>query len=181
MAQADFAVRVFDPSGWRAGTQIRSLGTRSLSRRQPKVADERMPWRSLFGRQPLMVYQPPTSPDPGYVSLAAAVPDVADALGVLGQADPLSWVALYKLFEIIRDNVKPHTLDGLGWTTKNELSAFTASANRPDLSGIDARHARMAGINPPKVSMTLSEGRRFMIRVVNSWLVDLRAKSNSLG
>jgi len=41
---------------------------------------------------------------------------------------------------------------------KNEISAFGASANNPDVSGEAARHARHKG-SAPRHSMTIDEGR----------------------
>jgi hypothetical protein len=66
------------------------------------------------------------------------------------------WVALYKMFEIIRDAVGGGQvgLVATGWTDQADLSAFTGSANRPDVYGDRARHARMSG-GPPRQTMDL--------------------------
>jgi hypothetical protein len=62
-------------------------------------------------------------------------------------AAPLGWVELYKVFEIVRDSAPKADLATM--VNAGDLKAFTASANRPDISGSDARHARIAG-DPPK-------------------------------
>lgn len=116
--------------------------------------------------------QTPPPPGPGYVQLAAAHPDVAEVLEILGKAGSApDWVDLYKIFEIVRNNVAG--LDKKGWVTSAELSAFTASANRPDVSGAQARHARMHG-GPPKRTMTLMEARQMISVLATAWLDSLR-------
>lgn len=49
-----------------------------------------------------------------------------------------------------------------------ELSAFTGSAKRPDVSGGDARHARMSG-TPPNRTMILDEGRNLIRLLIANW------------
>jgi hypothetical protein len=72
---------------------------------------------------------------PRRAAVAAADPHVAEALAILGQAGQMGWVEAYKVFEIVRDSVKPTKLEQSGLATRDEISAFTASANRPDVSG----------------------------------------------
>jgi hypothetical protein len=43
-----------------------------------------------------------------------------------------------------------------GWVTRDQISAFTASANRREVSGELARYARLKG-DPPKRTMTWSK------------------------
>ena len=81
-----------------------------------------------------------------YLQLANQDRDVADALWVLGQSDPLDWYDIYKVWEIVE-----HAIGGsgqvqkLGWTTKADINRLTASANHPGISGDEARHARYKG------------------------------------
>ena len=120
------------------------------------------------------VVQPVPAPrGPGYVALAALSPGVREVLDLMGRAgkDP-SWLDLYKVFEIIREDIRPDRIEGRGWATTADSSAFTASANRPDVSGIGARHARLAG-SPPKRTMTIDEGRRFIFRLATTWMDSL--------
>jgi hypothetical protein len=111
---------------------------------------------------------PPPAPGPGYVQLAQTHPDVAEVLDILGDADPApSWAELYKLHEILLDNVPEFYQRG--WVTRDQISAFTASANRREVSGELARHARLKG-DPPKRTMTLVEARQLIGSLVISWL-----------
>jgi hypothetical protein len=105
----------------------------------------------------------PQPPPPGiaYAGLTAR-PEVAKALTIL--ATPAGgWVELYKVNEIIRDAVKPIPLDKSGLATKDEISGFTFSANRPDVGGLAARHARIDG-GLPKRTMTELQSREFIGR-----------------
>lgn len=113
---------------------------------------------------------PPPPEGPPYIQLASSHPDVAEALEILGKPSvSLNWVDLYKLYEIVRDRVgNEQSLKAKKWVPNGELSAFKASANRPDVSGSGARHARMGG-GPPKLTMTLAEGETFIRRLVVAW------------
>jgi hypothetical protein len=115
------------------------------------------------------VEPPPPPPGPALVALAVRHPDVSDALILLGKPEPLNWIELYKVYEVVRDSVKPTPLDRSGLATRDEISAFTGSANRPDVSGPDARHARMGG-GPPQRQMSLGEARDFISRLAKAWM-----------
>jgi hypothetical protein len=127
---------------------------------------------SVGGEQP----PPPPAPGPGYVQLARTHPDVAEVLDILGNADPApDWSDLYKIHEIMLDNVPGFYQRG--WVTKDQISTFTASANRKEVSGDLARHARLKG-DSPKRTMTLVEARQLISSVVIAWLDWLRSSSN---
>jgi hypothetical protein len=101
---------------------------------------------------------PPPAPGPGYVQLAQTHPDIVEVLDIFGAADPApNWAELYKIHEILLDNVPEFYQRG--WVTRDQISAFTASANRKEVSGELARHARLKG-DPPKRTMTLVEARQ---------------------
>jgi hypothetical protein len=116
---------------------------------------------------------PPPAPGPGYVQLAQTHPDVAEVLDLLGNADPApDWSELYKVHEILLDSVPGFYQRG--WVTRDQISAFTGSANRSEVSGDLARHARLKG-DPPKRTMTLVEARQLIGSVVIAWLDWLRS------
>ena len=118
------------------------------------------------------------------VALAAAHPDLDDALAIVGRTDPLDWFDLYKLYEIVRDDVDPSTAgtsrkgsqaraDRHGMDTKDELSAFTGSADHQGASGQDARHAREPG-PAPRRTLTLAEGRSLVTSLLSNWISSLQ-------
>lgn len=121
---------------------------------------------------------PPVPPPPprglARAQVAAARAEVDEALEIMGHPDPLGWIQLYKIFEIVRDDVKPDSIADLGWASEIDVSAFTGSANRPDVGGAGARHARMGG-SPPRRQMTEDAARDFISRLVASW-IDFRRR-----
>ncbi len=120
--------------------------------------------------------QAPPPPGPKYVQLAQKHKDVAEALDILGKQSPsLDWVDLYKLYEIVRHNVGGEdALIAKDWVPRADIKAFTVSANRPDISGDEARHARIPG-PPPKSTrvMTLAEAQHTIPTLVAHWLDSL--------
>jgi hypothetical protein len=114
---------------------------------------------------------PPPPPDgPLRERAAASSPSVEEALMILGKPDALNWGTwLNKVYEIVRDDVKPRSISDLGWASEGEIKAFTGSANRPDVSGAHARHARLPG-GPPRRQMSQDEAEAFIGRLVTSWI-----------
>jgi hypothetical protein len=102
---------------------------------------------------------------------------VAEALAILATPDG-GWVELYKVYEIIRDAVKPIALDKSGLATKDEISAFTGSANWPEIGGLGARHARMGG-GLPERTMTEPQAREFIGRLLRAWMDALSGEVGS--
>ncbi|WP_162834189.1 hypothetical protein [Amycolatopsis circi] len=114
---------------------------------------------------------PPPSQAPELVAVARDHPDATEALSILTKAKgDAGWADLYKVFEIIRENVggQPRLIEKQ-WKTKIEISAFTASANSPHVSGSAARHARMQA-GKPQHTMSLSEGRAMISDLLIAWL-----------
>jgi hypothetical protein len=118
---------------------------------------------------------PPPPAGPTFIALAATNSDVWELLTIFRRADGKpDWVDLYKIYEIIKVAVGGgrEGLCATGWTDKSTLSAFTGSADRPDVSGDLARHARMSG-GPPKQIMDLAEARMYIRRLAHAWLRSL--------
>ena len=113
------------------------------------------------------VEQPPPS-GRSWLGLAQMNQNVADVLRMVA-SDDIDWVALYKVVEVIKDDVggKAFILRE-GWATETQWKAFGIAANHPAASGDSARHARMPG--SPKQAMTLAEGRHFVHGFVPAWL-----------
>ncbi|MFE3269738.1 hypothetical protein [Streptomyces sp. NPDC059215] len=121
---------------------------------------------------------PPPPQGPMYMELIKAHADVAEVLDILGRPSvSMTWVDLYKVYEIVRHNVgSDKALKGKGWVPDSDISAFTGSANRPDVSGSEARHARLPGAFP-KRTMTLAEGEAFIRTLVVAWWDSLSPSS----
>lgn len=102
--------------------------------------------------------------------------DVAEVLELLAlpdiEAPALAWFFMYKVFEILRESVGGEkALATSGLMTQKEISAFKASANRPDASGEAARHARMNG-DPAKQTMSPADAKSWLLAATKRWLLD---------
>jgi hypothetical protein len=92
---------------------------------------------------------------------------VADALHFYRNSD---WGSLYKVFEIIRDDVGGNRcLIQRGWVSKRVLSRFTRTAQSRDAIGDEARHASKK-FTPPRHPMVLSEVRGVIRSILERWL-----------
>ena len=91
-------------------------------------------------------------------------------------ASGLDWSDLYKVFEIIRHVVGDEdTIKASGWASHREINTFSESADRREISGSDARHARLPG-SPSGRAMSLREARDFMFDLAKKWLDSLERR-----
>lgn len=98
------------------------------------------------------------------VTLAQTDPRVRDALHFLSQ--PQTWNNLYKVFEVIHDDIKRqvyHLVD------TGKLRAFTATAQSRRLLGDAARHASEQ-YSGPRNPISLAEARHLIRQLVENWL-----------
>lgn len=130
---------------------------------------------TVIGPDGAVVPDPP-SPWPGRLATIRQHPDADEVLEMLGQPELLGWGELFKIHEKIQDSISGSIVK-VGWASNGEDAAFTASANRYDISGRDARHARREKRPPPKQTMTIQQGREYIGRIVVEWLEWLRNHS----
>lgn len=109
---------------------------------------------------------------PDYLALAESNSHVSRVLTIFARNDDLDWYDLYKIHEIIERDIG-QKIDERGWATAAQRRAFTASANRYDVSGDAARHAVDIGSESPKATMTLREGGDFISKLTTKWLDSL--------
>lgn len=112
----------------------------------------------------------PPSRWPQRLALVETNQHVARVLKILGRDENPDWYDLYKVHEIIRHDILPRKIHRLGWATKSQDRAFTASADRYDVSGEAARHAVDRHSEPPRHTMTISDGRAYIANLVTKWL-----------
>jgi hypothetical protein len=114
---------------------------------------------------------PPLAPQ--LVNLADRDTIAAEVMRIMGTHSALGWAELYKVFEIVEHELGGrNALVATGWTTRRMANNFTMSANRRDVSGDGARHARNAGGKPSADrSMTLTDGTDYIRDLTRSWLV----------
>jgi hypothetical protein len=117
----------------------------------------------------------PTPTGPRQLARAAANSDADDLLALIGNAGALGWDPLWKALEIIKVAVGGKApLIATGWVTDDDLDEFGYSANHPDASGADARHARRPpGGKIPNRTMSIEEGQQFIRDLARQWLDSL--------
>lgn len=106
---------------------------------------------------------------PGWIRLGLTDQNVAKALRLLG-ADEHNWVSLYRLYEVIEEDVG--SLDKIaidGWATKASIRRFKHTANSPGAVGDDSRHGKES-TTPPSDPMDLGEARALVEVVLHNWL-----------
>jgi hypothetical protein len=114
---------------------------------------------------------PPPPPERKWMAIAMSNANVADALQLISGSE--TWFQLYKIVEVIKSAVGGE--DGIvqrGWTSRNRIRTFKATANHPALSGDDARHARQPG-SGGKRSMSLQQAQALVRELIQRWLQEL--------
>lgn len=85
----------------------------------------------------------------------------------------LDWGGLYKIFEVVRDDVVngERCITSKKWASQNQISTFRHTANSPSAIGDESRHG--SGVNqPPAKPMTILEAKNFVESLINNWLKD---------
>lgn len=88
---------------------------------------------------------------------------------VLHFFNEISWWNLYKIFEIIRDDVGEQK-ELYKFLEKNDLSHFTQAAQSRELLGDKARHASKK-YKPPKTFLTLDKANELVKNLFNNWII----------
>lgn len=98
---------------------------------------------------------------------------VADVLAFFSRGD---WINLYKVFELIRDEVggKEHLITKK-WVNKKDLTRFTMTAQSRKSIGDQARHAS-ENFPPHPNPMSLHEARVVIGNLVDSWIKSYSSK-----
>ncbi|MCX5645342.1 MAG: hypothetical protein NTZ17_11800 [Phycisphaerae bacterium] len=78
-----------------------------------------------------------------------------------------TWTNLYKIFEIVRDDVGDVVAQG--WAAKRELARFTQTAQTPESIGDAARHASKK-FKPHAEPMSHTEATSFIKDLLRRWL-----------
>ena len=119
-----------------------------------------------------VIAQPPPPPPRSAVllQLAAADSAIAKVLRLLSASDAMNWVGLYRLHEVIEDDVGgQHQLQKQGWGSADDLRRFKHSANSVQVGGDKSRHGKEPQV-PPKNPMTLAEAEAYAKYIVQVWL-----------
>jgi hypothetical protein len=108
-------------------------------------------------------------PIPDWIAIALKEEKVAKVFRLLCN-DPLDWVALYRILEVVEEDVGGlGNIVGQGWASSRSLSRFKHTANSPSTTGDEARHGKEQ-TQPPAKPMTIAEARALIETVVHNWL-----------
>lgn len=109
----------------------------------------------------------PADPILKWLPLATQNPVVAKALRLRNAGD-LEWVDLYRLYEVIQNDVG-RSMHQLGWASHDELERFARTANSVAATGDKARHG-VERTDPPPKPMPLPDARELIDRIMKAWL-----------
>lgn len=111
-----------------------------------------------------------SKPEPRPVRLSRLIqncPHVCKAFRLLGDLQDHDWAGLYKIFEVIQDDVGGLITQN-DWASKATISSFTGTANSPAALGDKARHgARKYG--PPSRPMSYQAAEEFVRQLLIHW------------
>jgi hypothetical protein len=119
-----------------------------------------------------LIAEPPLPPPRSKVLLERAVADtaIAKVLRLLSASDAMTWVGLYRIREVIEDDVGGrHVLEKQGWGSVDDLKRFKHSANSVQVGGDKSRHGKEPQL-PPKNPMTSAEAEAYVKCIVQAWL-----------
>ena len=124
---------------------------------------------SLTARDGSNLIVRPADPVPKWIDLALADSTVAKALRLVGFGID-DWVSLYRLFEVIVDNVGGiENIDKRGWVGKVTLKRFKHTANSPGTVGDDSRHGT-EHTELPKKPIELTDAKAMVNLLLHEWL-----------
>lgn len=104
----------------------------------------------------------------GWLDLALSDPLVARAMTFRGSSD-VGWVNLYRIYEVIEEDVGRRRILEEKWATGAELTAFTRTANSYDALGGEARHG-FESTDPPPRPMTKAAAQELIDCLLTSWI-----------
>lgn len=102
-----------------------------------------------------------------WVTTALADNSAEKVLRLLSR-EPRTWGDLYRIFELIERRAGS-TMYEQGWTSRNAAERFARSANSPQVSGDDARHA-YDRTDPPPNPMSIDDAQQFVRHLARQWL-----------
>ena len=114
-----------------------------------------------------------TAPPPRSVTLlqlSYADAAIAKDLRLLSAPDAMTWVGLYRMHEVIEEDVGgQHKLEKQGWGSAEGLRRFKHSANSVQVGGDQSRHGKEPQVAPNN-PMTLAEAEAYAKYIVQAWL-----------
>lgn len=112
----------------------------------------------------------PTARTVTIAQLAATDISIAKAMRLLAAPDHKSWVAMYRIYEVIEADIgNESALKNCGWGSPQDLKRFKHSANSVTIAGDSARHGKEIQ-QSPKHPMPIDEAATYLNYLLQSWL-----------
>lgn len=111
-----------------------------------------------------------------YLDKSEADPNFTEAMMFVGRSltfeDAQPWADLYRAYEIIAHHAggQHRLVTGSQWGAESEHRLFRQTVNHQKAIGVFSRHARTQ-TDPPKDPMSFESARRFMLRLMDAWLL----------
>ena len=118
-----------------------------------------------------------TPPDPSKL-ISIALSDKAAAKGLRLVSRDLNWCNLYRIFEVVADEVQESGIVRSRWATAAQINAFKCSANNESVTGDDSRHGGSRG-GTHKNTMELADAQHLIKRILRGWLNSKTAQRSS--
>ncbi len=104
-----------------------------------------------------------------WIGIAVKDESVAKVFRILN-VPQVSWSELYKIFEVIEQDVKGSTsIVNLGWASSKSMRRFKHTANSPSATGDLSRHGVDQGM-PPAAPLSISEAQALIYSLIHNWL-----------
>ena len=116
-------------------------------------------------------------PDPSEL-IWIGLHDRAAAKGLRLASRDLDWCNLYRIFEVVVDDVQESGIVTARWATKSEIETFRTSANNESVTGDDSRHGG-SSMGVPKKTMNLPDAQHLIKRILRLWLTSKTARRAS--
>ncbi|MER0800159.1 hypothetical protein AAA535_05860 [Pseudomonas aeruginosa] len=126
---------------------------------------------TAFGFPTIRTSEPSAQPQRSVPVMAIihSTPRLAYALRLLDGARDNDWGPIYKVTELLYENVSAQLQ---GWGINGALKKLKAAANNPGLTGDHCRHAVASG-DQSKAQITFEEAKAAVLDGVNCWIAHL--------
>jgi len=87
----------------------------------------------------------------------------------LRNTSSLDWVGLYRIYEVIEEDIGRSSIIKAGWATEGAIKQFKHTANSVEAVGDQARHGK-ENTSPPKNPLDISQAHEFIDSLLKKWL-----------
>lgn len=147
---------------------VRRIGLRDVLYEDADGKRHGLPPRAPTGLRVTLSTDDPLSIQKEFLRAAVSYPAAASLLRHIEAG--LSWVNMYKIYEIVMEDLGgDDQIVAAGWVSARDIRRFKASANNTSVTGDDSRHGKLAS-GTPADTMTLGEALHIIPDLARRWL-----------